>query len=151
MKFSHIGQASQKGRRQLGDKTDVGGLRQIRGDPFRTFMHDFIEIGQVDHTHSTHNAVNCGRYLGHRWGEKDFSVATSQIKGFIPATVVRKTWGVCLLFVWVLQHVPYLWAAAAVAAAPIQCVKITFVRKFSQFLMSKNKNYCTKRCPYNAP
>ena len=42
-------------------------------------------------------------------------------------------------------------AAAAAAAAPIQCVKITFVRKFFQFLMSKNKNYCTKRCPYNAP
>ena len=95
--------------------------------------------------------LNCGRYLDHRQGEKDFSVATSRIKGFVPATVVRKTWGVRLLFVWVLQHMPYLWAAAAAAAAPIQCVKITFVRKFFQFLMSKNKNYCTKRCPYNAP
>ena len=89
--------------------------------------------------------LNCGRYLDHRQGEKDFSVATSRIKGFVPATVVRKTWGVRLLFVWVLQHMPYLWAAAA---APIQCVKITFVRKFSQFLMSKNKDYCAKRVPW---
>ena len=35
--------------------------------------------------------LNCGRYLDHRQGEKDFSVATSRIKGFVPATVVRKT------------------------------------------------------------
>ena len=36
--------------------------------------------------------------------KKIFSVVTSQIKGFVPATVIRKTWGVRLLFVWVLQH-----------------------------------------------